>query len=270
MSPLLFIIGLLVFAWACRSYDNRYIAKLGLIALLGATWLGGYALTGSMVWGWVTVSLWFVFPWVEIVGRVRGMRFPLQHHVKHRFPPPRDVFPDLGEITSEVEEAGFEKTDDAGWKWEDTDHFIRLFYHPETRQQAAINVAQQSEFVFSHASLTTRTADGKTYVTTNYPFSFTMKPSPQQIVNRCDNAEIFQDMVDSHTGFLKRSGVTAESVLVQDPESLPTTMEEDLSAQIDHNLDAGVIIRADESHFRYSWRGCFFLWYQIVKDMIRV
>ena len=44
----------------------------------------------------------------------------------------------------------------------------------------------------------------------------------------------------------------------------------DLGRQIEHNLSAGVIMRADAEHFRYTWRGCFYLWFEVVKDMIGV
>jgi len=270
MSHLLFFIGLLLFAYACRSFNNRYLAKAGWVAILVASYVGGYGLTGSHTCGWFTVALWFLFPWVEIVGRVRKLRFPIRSEVKHRFPPSRSVFPDLEEISSEMEEAGFEKTDDAGWKWEETDHFIRLFYNGEKKLQSSISVAQQGEFIFSHASITTRTETGLTLVTTNYPFSFTMKTTPQQRMNRCDDAETFEDMLVSHEAFLARSGATSENIQAQDPEQLPIGVQEELSQQIDHNLDAGVIVRADGDHFRYSWRGCFFLWFQVLKDMIRV
>ncbi|MFZ4765026.1 MAG: hypothetical protein ACOYMN_08730 [Roseimicrobium sp.] len=270
MSQLLFIVGLLIFAYACRTFQSRYVNKLGWLAVLAATYLSAFFLTGSHAWGWAAIGAWFVLPWVEILGRVRKLRFPLRSEVKHRFPPSREVFPDLSEITSEVEESGFEQADDAGWKWEETDHFVRIFYHKEKRLQANVSVALQEEFVFSHASLTTRTTDGVTYVTTNYPFSFTMKLAPQQRLQRCDDAECFDDLIVSHAGFLAKNGITPEKIAEQDPEELHSTIATDLSEQIDHNLSAGVIVQADEKHFRYSWRGCFYLWCQVVKDMIRV
>jgi hypothetical protein len=270
MSQLILIIGLLIFAYACRTFQNRYVNKAGWLAILAATYLGAYFVTGSHAWGWAALGLWFVFPWVEIVGRVRKLRFPLRSEVKHRFPPSREVFPDLVEISDEVEEAGFEKADDAGWKWEETDHFVRLFYHAEKKLQATVSVAQQEEFVFSHASLTTRTKDGVAYVTTNYPFSFTMKLAPKQRLQRCDDAEVFSDMLAAHDAFLAKHGISSADVVAQDPEMLHTAIQTDLSQQIDHNLNAGVIVRADDDHFRYSWRGCFYLWFQVVKDMIRV
>jgi hypothetical protein len=269
MPQILLIIGLLVFAYACRTFHNRWFFKAGWIAVLAATYLAGFFITtGSHAGGWFAVSLWVLSPWVEIVSRVRHLRFPLRSEVKHRFPPAHDVFPDLGRITSEIEAAGFEKADDAGWKWEQTDHFVRLFYHPGKMLQASISVAQQEEFLFSHASLTTRTVDGLALVTTNYPFSFTMRPAPRQHMNRCRNAESVEDMLASHGSFLARHNVTADRIAPQDPELLHSNIQRDLTQQIDHNLLAGVIIRADEQHFRYSWRGCFYLWFQVVKEMI--
>ncbi len=270
MSKVLIIVGLLLFAYACRTFHNRWLAKAGWFAILAATYCGGYFLTGSHAWGTMALSLWVLFPWVEIVSRVRKLRFPLHSEVRHRFPPSREIFPDLEEITAEVEQAGFVKADDAGWKWEETDHFVRIFYHPGLKLQATVSVAQQESLVFSHASLTTRTADGMTYVTTNYPFSFTMKLAPKQRLQRCDSAEVFEDMLRAHEAFLARHGVTLAQVATQDPEALHTVLETDLSDQIRHNLTAGVIVREGQDHFRYSWRGCFYLWLQVVKDMIRV
>jgi hypothetical protein len=270
MSQLLLIVGLLIFAYACRTFQNRYVNKAGWITVLAATYLSAYFVTGSHAWGWAALGMWFIFPWVEIVGRVRKLRFPLRSEVKHRFPPSADVFPDLSEITGKVEDAGFEKADDAGWKWEETDHFVRIFYHSDRKLQATVSVAQQDEFVFSHASLTTRTVDGMAYVTTNYPFSFTMKLAPMQRLQRCDDAETIEEMLASHGDFLTKYGVTDADIMAQDPDSLHAAIQTDLSQQIDHNLNTGVIVRADEKHFRYSWRGCFYLWFQVVKDMIRV
>ena len=208
LPDVLIILSLLLLAWACRTYNNRYIAKLGWVAIVVASYFSGYFVSGNEpLWGIMGVALWFVFPWVEILGRVSKLRFPIISEVKHRFPPSRDIFPDLDEISSEVEASGFEQTDDAGWKWEDTDNFVRIFYHQAKRLQATINIAQQGDFVFSHACLTTRTEDGHAYMTTNYPFSLTMKLGPKQIMNRCNDAEVFEDMLQSHESFLAKQQI---------------------------------------------------------------
>ena len=43
-----------------------------------------------------------------------------------------------------------------------------------------------------------------------------------------------------------------------------------MQQQIQHNVSIGVLEPAGEDVFRYTWRGCWFLWLQVVKDMIRV
>ena len=271
MFSILIIAGLIVFAFACRTFESRWVAKLGWISLLVATYLGGYYLSGRHAVGAGAVGLWFILPWVEIVSRVRKLRFPLRNSIVSRFPPSRDVFPDLGELTSEVEARGFVEEENSGWKWEETEHFMRLFYHPELRMQAAVTLAQQEEFAVSYVSVTSRCKDGRSWTTSNYPFSFTMKFSPDHKVNRYVAAESFEDLMERHREFLTASGVTLDDLVELDTENLSHYLTEDMAHQIQHNVTVGVLEPAGEDGiFRYSWRGCVFLWVQVVKDMILV
>lgn len=271
MFSILIIAGLIVFAFACRSFESRWIAKLGWITLLVATYLGGYFLSGSHVVGASSVGLWFVLPWVEIVAKVRKLRFPLHNSIVSRFPPSRDVFPDLGELSAEVEARGFVEAENSGWEWEQTEHFMRLFYHADLRTQAAVTLAQQEEFAVSYVSVTSRSEDGRIWTTSNYPFSFTMKFSPDHRVNRYVAAESFEDLVERHREFLATNGVDTDRLMKLDAENLSHYLIEDMAHQIQHNVKVGVLEPADEDGvFRYSWRGCVFLWLQVVKDMILV
>ncbi len=269
LQQFLYLAATVVFAVACRTFDNRFVQKLGWLSLLGASYLGGYFLTGSHAAGAFGIALWFMLPWLEIVGRVRKLRFPIKSEIKHRFPPSREVFPDLESLSAETEAIGFQEAGDAGWKWSQTDHFMRLFYHEALRTQASIALAQQGDFAFSYVSLTSRSADGVIYTTTNYPFAPTMQFSPQQRVNRYGQARSMKELLDQHRQFLDRHDAASRLVSL-DTEELPSYLEKDMVAQIDHNLAIGVIETISEGEFRYSWRGCFYLWFQVVKDMIRV
>lgn len=270
LQQFLYLGAAVLFALACRTFHNRFVQKLGWLSLLGASYLGGYFLTGSHAAGVFGVGLWFMLPWVEIVGRVRKLRFPIKSEVKHRFPPSRDIFPDLDALTRETEKAGFVEVGDTGWKWSETDHFMRLFYQAELRTQATIALAQQGDMAFSYVSLTSRSKSGVTYTTSNYPFAPTMQFSPQQRVNRHSYAESMADLLASHQAFLAKHGLKFEDLVVMETESLTGYIERDMSTQIDHNITAGLIEPVGNGEFRYSWRGCFFLWFQVVKDMIRV
>lgn len=270
-EPLLYTASLVAFGLGCRTFENRYVLKLGLVAFMSASYMGGFFIAGGSHWvGATAVSMWFLLPWLEIVGRVRKLRFPIKSEVKHRFPPSKDLFPDLDALSAEAEEAGFEEIEDTGWKWDETDHFMRLFYHKEKRLQAAISLAQQADYAFSYVSMTSRTTDGVTATTSNYPFSFTMKFSPSQLVNRYPGAESMDDLVESHENFLKRNHIKPEELADQDIERLHTYLERDMISQINHNISARIIEPVGNGLFRYSWRGCIFLWFQVVKDMIRV
>ena len=267
----LLIGALIAFAFGCRSFENRFVQKLGWLCLLGASYLVGLQLSGGSHWlGATCVGAWFLLPWLEIVGRVRQLRYPIKSEVKNRFPPSRDVFPDLGALTEEAEEEGFAKIEDTGWVWDDTDHFMRLFYHEELRTQAAISLAQQDGFAFSYVSLTSRTEDGLSITTSNYPFSLTMKLSPQQLMNRCLGAESMAALVESHEAYLGKNQISNEELAQQDTERLHWYVERDMISQINHNISVHIIEPIGNDLFRYSWRGCFYLWFQVVKDMIRI
>jgi hypothetical protein len=47
-------------------------------------------------------------------------------------------------------------------------------------------------------------------------------------------------------------------------------MEQEVRGQIDHNLSRGIIRESGAGMFRYSWRGLFFLWTQVLKDMVKL
>ena len=271
MYAFLIIAGVVVFAYACRTFAHPFIRRLSNIAVLAATFLVGYFLSGgSIVWGVVAACSWFMLPWIEILMRIRHMRLPLDKQLRHKHPPSRDIFPLLGEYTSEIEEEGFEHVEDAGWDWEETKQFIRVFYNEKERMQAAIYLNQQNHIAFAYLSLSTRTKDGKNLTTWNYPFSYTMKFSPDLQVNRVLYAHSFLELMDCHNLYLIKSKVTKEELKEQDTEKIQEEMERDLRNQINHNLDKGLIRLSGEGTFRYSWRGMFYLWFQFVKDMVKM
>ena len=43
-----------------------------------------------------------------------------------------------------------------------------------------------------------------------------------------------------------------------------------MTSQVEHNLSRGLLEREGEGTFRYSWKGLFFLWWQLLKEIARV
>ena len=67
-----------------------------------------------------------------------------------------------------------------------------------------------------------------------------------------------------------RRPVKKDELAQYDTGRLHTYLERDMISQINHNISARIIEPVGNGLFRYSWRGCIFLWVQVVKDMIRV
>ena len=75
LQQIFYVAAAVVFAIACRSFENRFIQKLGWLSLLAASYLSGYFLTGTHVGGGIFIGAWFMMPWLEIIFRVRKLRF---------------------------------------------------------------------------------------------------------------------------------------------------------------------------------------------------
>ena len=269
MNGWMVTLGVAVFGYALRTFASAPARKAGAALYLTASWLAGWLLTGSHFGGAAAVAVWFLLPWVEILLRVRKMRLPLRKTLKHRFAPSRDDFPHLPDLTEEVEKAGFEKTDDTGFDWEEVRQFIRVFYHAPSRTQAAIHLNEQGNMSVVFVTVTTRTEKGVTLTTSNYPFSQTMRSAPGHLLQREPSVESFDDLLAGHRSMLHSLAVDEKDIIDPGPDGLAPLLEADVRKQVDHNLRAGLIMESGEGTFRYSWRGCFFLWGQFVKDMVK-
>ncbi len=272
MNSLLLVLGVIVLSLALRSFAHPIVRKAGALAILVASYLVGYFLTGSHVAGVSGVLMWFLLPWIELLTRIRRLRLPRRKSLSHQAPPNARRFPHLPEFTDEVEAEGFEYVEDAGWKWDELQQFFRIFYDAGRKTQAAICLNEQQGLAFVFVSLTSRAADGTTYRTWNFPFSYTLKMAPDIRVNRVPNATSFTELLAEHRDFLQRQSVGPDDLVDENPETLPSRMEVETQVQISHNLDRGLIepVSEDPEKVRYSWRGLFFLYGQLVKDMVKL
>lgn len=269
MFELFIVLGAGLFSLALRTFDRPWLRRAGGIGVLATSFLIGYFVSGRVAVGFLAVASWFLLPWLEILTRIRHMRLPLDKKLSKRPPPPKSRFPDLPEVTAQIEGEGFEYVEDAGWQWEGVDQFFRIFYHPESRTEVAICLNEQGPVAFSYLAISSRARDGRTWRTWNYPFSYTMKLAPNLEMNRAPSADSFGELMVEHRAFLERNHVAADHLLPEVPEEIPEQMQNEIRRQIDHNLDHGLIALSGNGTFRYSWRGLLFLWRQFVVDMIK-
>ena len=114
MSDLFFILAAALLCLALRSFPHPVLFKLGSFCILGTSFLAGYLVTGRWEVGAFIAASWLLLPWLEILTRVRNARLPIVKALRHKYPPSGDLFPDLGALTEELQEEGFEQIEDAG------------------------------------------------------------------------------------------------------------------------------------------------------------
>jgi hypothetical protein len=269
-SSLLLVLGVAVLTVALRSYRHPFLQKLGLFGILATSFLAGRYLAGSVVAGICCAASWLLLPWLEILTRIRRLRMPLERSLRHRSPPSEDYFPALPGLTHEIESEGFAHVDDAGWNWEDHQQFFRLFHRAKDHTLAAICLVEQAGAAFYYLSISSRGRDGRVWTTWNYPFSNSLMLAPQLKINRQRADRAFPELDASHGAFLLSNQVAMGDLTPLDPDAMPLEIQKDLSAQVLFNINKGVLTPTGEGHVRYSWRGWFYLWFQFLRDFVRI
>lgn len=269
MENALLTAGLFVLGFALRSFAPAWSRRTGAAIILAATYTGGYFLGGrSHLAGALSVLMWFFLPWLEILGRVRRLRLPLRRELRECPEPKWEEFPNLRALTREIENCEYQQHQDLGWEHGDFSQFLRLFLSPDGLTLASVSLSRQGEHAFVHIGLTTRSADGRVFRTTNLPFSDTMALPPNVVWQRDLRSGSFAEFAAAHAIFLGRA--RPDNLTPFDAGDLPALLQAEAAHQVDHNLRRGLIKPADATTFRYSWRGFFFLWCRVIADMVRL
>lgn len=272
MREPLVVVGLVLLALGLRSSRVSIPRKLGALTLLVASFCTVYFITDSWYWGILGVIPWFLLPWVELLTRIKRMKLPMENRLRHQVTPDPAFFPNAQEAAVAMDDAGFEHVEDRGWEWAGMHQYFQIFWNPEERAEATICLCEQGNVAFSFISVTSRDESGRILRTTNFPFSPTLKCPPNLIWNHvpCER-NCFHQILKDHHEFIAKRKVNRDSLRVPDPDEIGDAVEAEMNIQIKHNLEAGIIRPSeDNAHFEYSTRGLFFLWFQFIKDMVRL
>jgi hypothetical protein len=270
MFEFLVTAGVFVLSLALRTTNSLLLQKLSVIGFLTTSFLIGLFASGSWIVGLLFVSFWLVWPWYELITRVRKISMPAEKTLRHKSPPHREFFPALEDLTVEIEGEGFEHLEDLGREWGEAQQFFRIFHKPDERLQAAICLVEQEQFAFYYLRLISRSADGTIYMTWNYPFSLNLRLAPEWRMNRESSEKTFLQLLDSHRSYLERRRVGPTDLHNSQPEELADQLQAEQRAQIAHNLTTGILHRSKDGAIRYTWRGLFFIWLQLLRDFVRL
>jgi len=272
MHEIFTVIGIIIFGMALRSCKCRAFRKLGMLCYLSACGVALYFMTGSWIAAAVGALAWFFLPWIELLIRVRKLQLPVENKLSLRKPPCDSYFPEAQKLISDLEEKGYEHISDSGWQWDKSTQYYSFFWHPEDKHLAAVCHCVQSCVSFCYMTITSESPDGTIWRSTNYPFSPTLAPVPKIKWNHICTVGMnsLEHMLYAHNHFLYRQGQETDKLTPPNPEQVEQHVEGEMRQQIDHNLKKGLIRLTGDGHFKYSFKGLFFLWKQILKDMIRL
>lgn len=269
-GDLFLVLGIFVLSLSLRTTGSALLCKLGLLGYLATSFLSGWMLTDSLWMGAVFMSFWLVWPWYELITRVRKIAMPADAELRHKAAPHSEMFPALGDLTGEIEDAGFERAEDLGREWDQMRQFFRVFHKTDERTQALICLVEQDNFAFYYLRLVSRAADGTVWTTWNYPFALNLKLAPEWRINRETGEKTFDQLLESHRDFLAQNQIPTESLANTDPDRLTSQFHDEQTAQIAHNLTAGILKKSPDGAIRYTWRGLFYIWFQFLRDFVRL
>jgi hypothetical protein len=252
---------------ALRSFESQALFRIGTLGLVATSFLAGWLLGGSLILASVFASTWFLLPWLEILTRVRRLRLPLDRSLRKCPPPSHNKFPDFSSLSDDMESIGFEYVDDVDWSHGDTRHFYRLFYDAKNFVTASICLLEQDQFSFFYVTFTSRSKDGRLFLTWNYPFSYGMHLLPHTTLNKVDEDLGVEELALSHMSFL--SSQDSPEIIALEVESIRNQIESELRTQLEHNIARGILVRDQDQMIRYSLRGMFFLWVQFLREFVR-
>ena len=271
MQQALIVLGTAVLALALRSCRAALLRKSGAFMLLVATFLAFYFGFGHWAAGLLGVSLWFCLPWIELLTRVRALRLPMDNRLISRETPRESLFPHATEALHAMEEADFEHVEDSGWSWAGMDQFFKIHWNPEEQAVATVCLCEQENVAFAFVTITSHGKEGQVWRTTNFPFSPTLKSLDSIHWNHvpCEQS-CFRAILNEHKHYLAKQSVPLDELYIPNPDMIVREIQDEMKAHIEHNLAQGIIEEAGSHKFRYTTRGLFFLWRQLVRDMIRL
>jgi hypothetical protein len=246
--------------------------KLGMSLIWLASAVAAYFLTGSIVMAIIMLVAWIFFPVWEMIFVLRQLRVP-RHRGLTDARAPRDDFHELSEITTEMQEAGFQQLDECRLTPSDHEHYYRIFDRPDGLTQGTIGYIAQGAIGFHFVAFTSNSKDGRRWVTWDYPLTYGLSMPPSFALYRALHCENVADLYQAHLDFLEVNGVKNEQLVETEktPQAARARLELTLNQQIEHNISRGFLAPAagpNPENFSYSWRGTLYVAGQILRDLI--
>lgn len=265
------IFSILFIAIGLRLSKTRAAKKLGALTFLIAMGYMGYTLASHWIGAFISVTIWFLYPLLEILGKKAKEQYPVKTPPLPPLPEDEETFfPHASSYRAQLEDLGFDEVKNHSWRWLKTNQHHRFFWNPELHTVASICLCEHEKiaytFIVFHSELSCETI----LRTTNYPFTSPLIYPPDAKWNHvpCEERSITA-ILKSHTKLIQKHNPTPCQLMIPDPESIDTWWLNNYDRKIQYNQSQG-LIKLEETTFSYTPKGLFQLWILAVKDLIRL
>ncbi len=263
---LLWCLGLVLLAVAFLHSHHAWMRRIGVWIVFGTIGLAVWFWTASILWVALIWLSWFALPVIQALRLSRKLEISAARGLE-----PTSIaaesFPDLHGLTNDLTAAGFLREGDFSLRPSPFEQYYRLFRHDEKPVDAALAAVRQGGLSMIYMILLSRDPDGGYWVTWNYPLSYGLKMPPEVRLFRCMDAASADALGARHQDFLDVNEVVPSSA-----DSNPRDIFNNLFGRtVQHNLHIGLLRprKGASPDIGYSWKGSFFVSWQVLRDVIR-
>jgi hypothetical protein len=266
VSKSLFCLGLFLLAYALMHASAYWLRRLGLWLVFATLGLVIWLISENWILTVIGLLVWFAVPLVQAIHLSRSLRFSLSRSlVKNRLE--LDEYEDWTSLSQDLREGGFSLDGEYELKPSPIEYGFRLFRQEEKNWVAGLGLVRQSGVSLSYLLIMTKARDGTLWLTWDYPLAYGLKMPPHVQVFRCLEAESVQELLAQHEEYLALNEVEVIEEKLEPQEVFDAMFGDTMR----YNLTIGLLRSSNhsEEEILYSWRGTFFITWQVLRYMVR-
>jgi hypothetical protein len=268
LQPIIIILGTGLAVYACRSFDHlvwRFFAFVGVLAMGFEV---GYFLSGGLVgFGVLGVLLLLCWPLFTSLYEVRRLRFQPQQTFRPRATPAEDEFPELAEMSEQIEAEGFRRSEQLGAEDGKNAVFVRVFLSEDNKLQAFLTLERHGEMELLSVTISMKSRSGQRLSTSLRNPTLLEDPNPDHFRNYVDGAHTFVHLLIDHEELFTTFSAPREDCQCLEEDDVAGFLAKEHSRRVSAAVSDGSLSPAGREELRLSWRGTMRLWPRVLRGI---
>jgi hypothetical protein len=243
----------------------NWVRRFGMLLLMATSGLAAWLMSGSPLFGVLTISAWIVIPVIHAAFLSRRLLFSSERNLI-----PGNIsaeeFQESLELGRDLRQIGFTMDQDYWLKPSSVEQGYRVFVHQESHTTAAVAVVRHGPAILHYMMFITPSEGNQCWITWDYPLAYGLCIPPQFNVYRCLEARNVSELYEQHKEFLKLNEVDPIGTETMDPAKLLNNL---FYSTIHYNINKGLLkSRIQNNQVGYTWMGTFFVTWQVLREVI--